>query len=167
MELDKYRAIAEAHGIRDVMMITPSQIVFDVRAILKCRWGCDNSKQRSIKCETHGLSIEERRRMVDAYGSVLLLHGGDARKLTHACLEIERELFLDGCYFAFTLRSCNYCGDCGAGKGGECSFPEKVRPCEEMFGIDVFRTAANLGLPLHVLRHRDDPQNRYGFVLVE
>ncbi len=44
---------------------------------------------------------------------------------------------------------------------------EKVRPCDFMFGIDMYRTARNLDLPCEVLKDKKDLQNRYGLVLIE
>ena len=167
MNVDKYTAIAGNYNIKDTILITPDQIVFDLRAVLKCRWGCDYSKSRSIKCEHHGISIEERKQMIHSYKQIFLLHNDNARVLTLACLEMEKELYLDGYYFAFALRSCNFCASCNAKEGKECSHPEKVRPCEEMFGIDIYQTVRNLGLPIEVLKTSEDPQNRYGFVLIE
>ncbi len=167
MDIEKYRAIAQRFNVTDILMVSPEQVVFDIRAVLKCRWGCDNAKHKTIRCETNGLSIEERRQMIMAYRHIFLLHNNDAHDLTLACLELEKALFLDGYYFAFALRACNFCKDCNAKKGKECSHPGKVRPCEEMFGIDVYQTVKNAGLPINVLHDRDETQNRYGFVLVE
>jgi predicted metal-binding protein len=167
MNMEKYTAIADKFNIIDFVLISPEQIVFDIRAFLKCRWGCSFSKNRSIRCETYGIPIEERRQMVNAYHTLFLLHNNNAKEMTHACLELEKELFMDGYYFAFALRTCNYCENCGVKSGKECTNPEKVRPCEEMFGIDVYQTARNLGLPIDVLQSREEKENRYGFVLIE
>jgi predicted metal-binding protein len=167
LNIDKYATIAKKFNIKDILLITPGQIVFDIRAILKCRWGCSYSKNKSIKCETHDISIEERKQIINSYDKIILLHNNNAKELTHACLEIEKELFLDGYYFAFTLRTCNYCDNCNTKSGKECLYPEKVRPCEEMFGIDVYKTITNLGLPIRVLKNKGDVENRYGFVLIE
>jgi hypothetical protein len=41
-----------------------------------------------------------------------------------------------------------------------------VRPCDQSFGIDVYKTVRNLGLPCHVLQNKNGAQNRYGFVLL-
>lgn len=51
--------------------------------------------------------------------------------------------------------------------GEPCPFPDKVRPCDQTFGIDVYKTARNLGLPCEVLQNKNDIQNRYGFVLID
>jgi predicted metal-binding protein len=167
MDIQKYESIAERYNSGHFLTISPQQIVFDIRAILKCRWGCDFSKNKGIRCETHNLSVEERREIIHSYHNIILLHNHDAKALTHACLDIEKELFFDGYYFAFTLRTCNYCDNCNVQKGLDCPYPEKVRPCEEMFGIDVYKTVKNLGLPIEVLKSKDEMQNRYGFVLID
>jgi predicted metal-binding protein len=166
MELEKYKHIADKYGIEHMLLISPQDIVFDIRSILKCNWGCDKSKGKTIKCDNQGLSIEERKQIINAYSKILLLHGHDGYNVTKACLHIEKELFLDNYYYAFTLRACNFCKDCRVDEGKDCIHPDKVRPCEEMFGIDVYQTARNLELPIKVLKNEDEVQNRYGFVLV-
>jgi len=167
MEIEKYRAIADKYNIIDIKLISSEAIVFDIRSILKCRWGCDYSKRKTARCDDHGLSIDERKQMVNSYDKIFLLHGHNGHEMSRACLEIERELFLDGNYYAFTLRTCNYCKDCVVKKGSDCVNPEMIRPCEELFGINVFQTVRNLGLPINVLKSKDEVQNRYGFVLIE
>jgi predicted metal-binding protein len=105
--------------------------------------------------------------MLRSYRQILLLQAHDARKLSRAVLAIERVAFLDGHYFAFALRACNLCRVCSVQKGGPCPSPEKVRPCDQAFGIDVYKTVKKFGLPCEVLQSKKAKQNRYGFVLVE
>jgi predicted metal-binding protein len=105
--------------------------------------------------------------MIKAYKNLLLVHSHDAGKVSNAVLEIERAAFLDGYYFAFALRYCRLCKACAVDKGKSCPTPEKVRPCDQSFGIDVYRTARKQGLPCDVLQNKDDIQNRYGFVFLE
>jgi predicted metal-binding protein len=105
--------------------------------------------------------------MVKSYNHVILVHSHDARKLSAAVLEIEKAAFMDGYYFAFAIRTCHLCEVCSVKEGSLCPTPERVRPCDQSFGIDVYRTARNLGLPCEVLQGQDDIQNRYGFVLVD
>jgi predicted metal-binding protein len=45
--------------------------------------------------------------------------------------------------------------------------PQKVRPCDQALGIDVYKTVRELGLPCQPLQSQDDIQNRYGFVLLD
>lgn len=164
---ETYIRRAKELEMNDAVLISPEDITFDIRAKLKCRWGCDDFFARSVKCQTRNTSFQERVEMIRAYRTILLLHSHDPFTLSHAALAIEREAFLDGHYFAFALRYCNLCKSCAVDKGDPCPTPEKVRPCDQGFGIDVYNTARNLGLPCEVLRSRADLQNRYGFVLIE
>jgi predicted metal-binding protein len=87
--------------------------------------------------------------------------------LSAAVLEVERAAFLDGYYFAFAIRTCNLCEPCKAKQGNPCPTPDKVRPCDSSFGIDVYKTVRKLGWPCEVLKTKDEIQNRYGFVLLD
>ncbi len=151
----------------EAMIISPKQIFFDIRAVLKCRWGCDYSLQENVKCHTRETTYEERVKMIKSYNHILLIQSHEARTLSAAVLEIERAAFLDGYYFAFAIRTCNLCATCSVKQGNPCPTPDKVRPCDSIFGIDVYKTVRNLGLPCDVLQTKDDVQNRYGFVLLD
>jgi predicted metal-binding protein len=164
--MEKYIQLAKEMGMVHARQITSCDIVFDIRAILKCRWGCEDYFQESIKCHTRGTTYQERVEMVQRYSNILLLHAHDARTVSQAVLEIERTAFLDGYYFAFAIRSCSLCKVCAVGQGNPCPTPQKVRPCDQSFGIDVYKTVRNAGLPCEVLQTQSDMQNRYGFVLV-
>jgi predicted metal-binding protein len=168
--MEKYIQRAKELKMEHAVIITPDQIAFDVRALLKCRWGCENYfLENNIRCHTRGTTYEERVEMVKRYSSILLMHSHDVQQLTVAVLEIEKIAFLDGYYFPFALRSCTLCDVCNVleGKGNPCPHPEKIRPCDQSFGIDVYKTARSVGLPCEVLQDKDDLQNRYGFVLIE
>ena len=165
--LDKYVQIAKELKMADARIISSDDICFDIRAILKCRWGCEDFFNQNIKCSARDTSFQERTEMIKAYQSILFLHSHDARELSKAVLEIESTAFLDGYYFSLAIRCCNLCKSCAIDQGKSCPTPEKVRPCDQSFGIDVYRTARSQGLPCDVLQSRDDVQNRYGFVLIE
>jgi predicted metal-binding protein len=165
--LQKYVQLAKDLNMVDARLISPLDIFFDIRAILKCRWGCVDFSKNDIRCDTRNTTFQERIEMVKRYKHVLLVHSHDARELSKAVLEIEKTAFHDGYYFAFAIRTCNLCKTCAVQQGGPCPTPEKVRPCDQSFGIDVYRTVRNLGLPCDVLQRKEDIQNRYGFVLVE
>jgi predicted metal-binding protein len=165
-KFDKYIELAGKLGIINAVLISPKDIVFDIRAMLKCRWGCEYYSEDSVKCGTRNTSFAERVQMVSAYEHVLLLHSHDAGQVSCAVHQIERAAFLDGHYFAFAIQACNLCVSCAVKDGNPCVAPEKVRPCDQAFGIDVYRTVRNLGLPCEVLQSKTDTQNRYGFVLL-
>ena len=165
--MEKYINLARELKMAAAMIIAPEQICFDIRAILKCRWGCEYSFKENIKCHSRDTTYQERIEMIKGYKHILLLHSHDARELSAAVLEIERTAFLDGYYFAFAIRACNLCHACSVKKGEPCQFPDKVRPCDSMFGINIYKTVRNLRLPCQVLQNRTDIQNRYGFVLID
>jgi len=165
--MEKYIHLAKELGMVNAALISPQDITFDIRAILKCRWGCEDYFQQSIRCDTRGTTYQERVEMVKRYNDILIVHSHDATQLSAAVLEIERTAFLGGYYFAFAIRTCNLCKVCAVEQGNPCPTPDKVRPCDQSFGIDVYKTVRNIGLPCDVLQDRTDSQNRYGFVLLD
>jgi len=165
--MEKYLQLARELGMVNAKIISPEDIFFDIRTILKCRWGCEDFFQGSIRCHTRDTTYQERVEMIKRYNHILLVHSNDARGLSQAVLEIERAAFLEGYYFAFAIRFCNLCKTCALKEGNPCPTPEKVQPCDQSFGIDVYKTVWNLGLPCEVLQTKQDIQNRYGFVLID
>jgi len=165
--MEKYVQLAKELGMVDARIISPQDICFDIRAILKCRWGCEDFFQQTIRCHTRDTTYQERVEMIMRYSHILLVRSNDARALSQAVLEIERTAFLDGYYFAFAIRFCNLCKACTVKEGKPCPTPDKVRPCDQSFGIDVYKTVRDLGLPCGVLQNKEDIQNRYGFVLID
>lgn len=163
----KYTDLAKSLQAVNAKIISPQDIVFDIRALLKCRWGCEDFLPDNIRCGTRGTTYQERIEMIKSYNHILLVHSHDARELSIAVLEIEKTAFLDGYYFAFAIRTCNLCKVCAVQQGNSCPTPGKIRPCDQSFGIDVYKTAQNLGLPCEVLQSEHDVQNRYGFVLLD
>jgi predicted metal-binding protein len=164
---DQYIQMAKDLEMIDAKVITAKDICFDIRAILKCRWGCEDYAKQTVKCNTRDTLYNERMNMAKSYKHVLLVHSHDASKLSSAVLKIGRAAFLDGHYFACAIRYCRLCKNCAVDQGKTCPTPEKVRPCDSNFGIDVYKTARNQGLPCDVLQTKEDIQNRYGFVFIE
>ena len=162
--MDQYVDLAIQLKMTSAAIISPEEICFDPRVLLKCLWGCN---QQTVKCDTRGTTFQERCDMIRQYQRILLVHAHDGQDITKAVLEIERQAFLDGHYLAFAIRYCNYCTECQVDDDKLCTFPKLIRPCESIFGINVFQTVRNLGLPLDVLQSNDAVQNRYGFVLIE
>jgi predicted metal-binding protein len=167
VQMEKYIRLANNLRMTNAKIISPEQIFFDIRAILKCRWGCEDFFQQTIRCDTRDTTYQERVEMIKRYSHILLVQSHDARALSSAVLELERTAFLDGYYFAFAIRFCNLCKACAVKEGNPCPTPDKVRPCDQSFGIDVYKTVRNLGLPCEVLQSKDTVQNRYGFVLID
>jgi predicted metal-binding protein len=165
--MKKYLETAKKLGMLNAVLISPDDVFFDIRADLKCRWGCEDYFTRSIRCDIRGTSFDDRVKMARSYGKILLLHSNSSRDVSRAVLEIEREAFMDGYYFAFGIKSCALCEKCALSDGKPCPTPEKIRPCDQAFGIDVYRTATEQGLPCRVLHDKSELQNRYGFVMID
>jgi predicted metal-binding protein len=165
--MEKYIPLAKELGMVNALIISPQDICFDIRAILKCRWGCEDFFHRTIRCDTRDTTYQERVEMIKRYNHILLVCSNDAGTLSQAILDIERAAFLDGYYFSFGIRTCNLCKACAVKEDKPCPTPEKVRPCDQSFGIDVYKTVRNLGLACNVLQNKEDIQNRYGFVLID
>lgn len=165
--MKKYIQLAKDLGMANAVRITPKDIVFDVRSILKCRWGCEDVSEKNLRCHHRDTTLDERMAMLKKYKNILLVHAHDAQALSKALLEIERAAFLDGHYFAFALRFCRLCKICKVEQGKDCPTPRRIRPCEISFGIDVYKTVRNLKLPCDPLPNKDALENRYGFLLVD
>jgi predicted metal-binding protein len=123
--MEKYIQLAKELHMIDATIISPKQISFDIRAILKCRWGCEDFSQGNIRCDHRGTTYPERVEMVKRYKHILIVHSHDARELSKVVLEIERTAFLDGYYFAFAIRTCNLCETCSIKQGNPCPTPNK------------------------------------------
>lgn len=165
--MDKYISLAKELDMLNALLISPEDIHFDIRTMLKCRWGCEDYFKESIKCHNRNTTYLERVEMIKKYNHILIVHAHEVRKISIALIELERIAFLDGYYFAFAIRTCNLCQSCSVNKGEQCPRPEKIRPCDQLFGIDVFKTARSLGLPCNVLKNKNDIQNRFGFLLID
>ncbi len=63
--MEKYVHLAKELKMVHAMVISPKQISFDIRAILKCRWGCDDYlPENNIRCQTRDTTYQERVEMV-------------------------------------------------------------------------------------------------------
>jgi predicted metal-binding protein len=88
-------------------------------------------------------------------------------ELNDLIVDLEIALFLDGYYKAWSMGSgpCRRCKKCDT--DGTCMHADRARPSMESCGIDVFATARNHDLPIHVLRNHKAERDLYGVVLVE
>jgi predicted metal-binding protein len=80
---------------------------------------------------------------------------------------LERMLFLEGYYKAFSLvgECCALCKTCAYPV--DCRFPQEKRPSVESFSIDVIGTLKNLGTTSQVATCTSDTFNYYGIILLE
>ncbi len=50
VELPAYIQLAGKLGMENAVPVSPKEIYFDVRALLKCRWGCEYYSENSARC---------------------------------------------------------------------------------------------------------------------
>ncbi len=163
--LNEYVQLAKNLGMINAKIIRSDAIHFDSRTLLKCKWGCDDPD--TVKCSDRDIPYEMRIQIVKSYQHILLLHSDDVHKLYSAGLKIERQAFLDGHRYAFLISPCYFCPSCEVANGNPCVAREKIRPCDSLFGIDVYKTVREQDLPCDILKDKNQPQNRYAFLLLE
>lgn len=166
--MDKYIKKALDMGAKNSVKFSITDIAFDSRVILKCMFGCgDFGKSHTCPYQRSPLSMYEYKKVFKKYSHGIII-GCDEKPLSqHISYEIERDCYLDGYYFAFSLSDCGLCKSCAKGVEKECAFPKKARPAFHSVGIDVFKTVRSLGLPIEVLKDENEPQNWYSAVFIE
>lgn len=183
-KLNNYCKEAISAGAAHALITNPGLVVTAPWVQWKCRFGCEDYGKWYC-CSPNAPTWEQTRQVLDSYNRLILLHfqyrfqshtwppeGEDFQKLKkHAdyIISLERELFLDGFYRAFTLSHdpCQRCKKCAPMEGQPCTFPEKIRPSAEGVGIDVYQTARNHNLPIHVIKNEAEVCNFYALVLVD
>ncbi|MEL7565724.1 MAG: DUF2284 domain-containing protein [Dehalobacterium sp.] len=162
--MSKYEQLALDLGAENVKTISADDLIFDPRVRLKCI-GC--AEYGTWRCHPNPPEYKETVEMLSRYRETLLIHGHDGVSLSNIARDVEREAFLDGNYFAFALCGCFYCQKCHSSLKSPCVNPDYRRPYCYALGINVYETVRILGLPIQVLRTKEDEQNRYAFVLIK
>jgi len=162
---EKYIKLADSLGVNNIITVTPDDIVFDERTILKCMFGC-NDWGKGCTCPSRNgfLSLKKMKKLLKKYKTVLIVHSTDKKIAQKASLAIETEAYLSGDVMSFSMSDCALCIDCAGRSGEACRNVMKARPSFHSVGIDVFATVKKLGLPLYPLRNEDDEQNWYAAV---
>ena len=169
MKIQEYLDYAVANGAKHAVHITIDKIVFDHRAYLKCMFGCEGSNPDTL-CPSQPGRIKpwEYEPILMKYSWGILIHANDKRITQKVALNMEKTAFADGYYFAFSLSDCSLCDPCNRSCGDPCAYTSEVRPSMHSTGIDVFKTARDLGLPIHTLKDPDsEEQNWFSLVLFE
>jgi len=167
-EFEKYITLALGTGAIDAVYVTPDDIVFDGRTIIKCMFGCsDWGKGCTCPSREGALSTEQWEKLLRMYSAVLIIHAHDKSAAQKASYAVEREAFLDGDVMAFSMSDCAICEDCAGRSDLPCTTPEKARPAFHSVGIDVYATAHKLGLPIKPLREKGEQQNWYSAVWLD
>ena len=164
-KMEKYIEMARSFGVENVVAVTPEDIVFDGRTILKCMFGCkDWSKGCTCPSRAGYPSLKDLKKLLKKYKSILIIHSHNKKTAQNASLAIETEAYLDGDALVFSMSDCAICEDCAGRSDLPCRNVIKARPSFHSVGIDVFSTVNKLGLPLKALRSEDDVQNWYSAV---
>src|SRR5512139_3003099 len=174
-ELEK---IFRKHGFADFRWLDPRKIVVAHWPRLKCLYGC-GEYGRTAACPPNVPPVDECAAFFREYRRAAVFHFEKSvakpedrfawtRRVNLKLVKLEREVFLAGHEKAFLLfmDSCNICPEC-AGERGACLQPRLARPTPEALAVDVFATVRALGYPIDVLSRRDQPMNRYAFLLVD
>jgi predicted metal-binding protein len=162
-----YAARALELGAVDAVPFAIDDIAFDHRTILKCMYGCsDWGKGPTCPSRPGSPMPWEYEPVLRRYAWGVIIHAHDKKLSYEVSYAIEREAFLDGYYFAFSLSDCAGCAECVGLAGQPCANPKKARPAFHSVGIDVFATARRFGLPIETLKDEAEQQNWYSAVFV-
>jgi len=148
---------------------------------LKCRYGCSRYNTNWC-CPPATPDPDKVKAILKEYNLALLLVGsktcadfyrnnGRKRIIQVKCwkgtVSLERQLFLEGYYKAFSLvgECCALCKACAYPE--PCRFPQEKRPSVESFSIDVIGTLKNLGTTSHVATHTAETFTYYAIILLE
>lgn len=163
--IDKYIELARSFKTTNVVAVTPDDIVFDSRTLLKCMFGCsDWGKGCTCPSRAGAPSLAEYEAMLRKYKTVLIIHSTDKKIAQKASFEVEKEAYFDGDALAFSMSDCALCSDCAGRQNEPCRNVKMARPAFHSVGIDLFATMKKLGLPLRALRSTEEQQNWYAAV---
>ena len=164
----KIVSLALELGADDVVKFSIDQIVFDSRTIIKCMFGCsDWGKGHTCPSRAGFLKPWEFEQILKKYSWGVIIHSHSKKTAQKVSYEIERTVFEQGGYFAFSMSDCALCKECSGFKNKACVNPSKARPAFHSVGIDVFATVRKFDLPIETLTDRDEEQNWYSAVFVE
>ena len=168
---DIYRQLTEkakSMNALDVVYFSIDDIEFDNRTYLKCLFGCAQwGLNHTCPSRPGSLKPWEYKQIFSEYAWGLIIHTNNVSLSQEISFELERQAFLAGYYFAFSLSDCALCRECAGAHGEFCRNPQKARPAFHSVGIDVFKTVRKFDLPIETLRDKKDPQNWYSAVFVE
>jgi predicted metal-binding protein len=167
-----YIKSAHDHGIHDAIAIKASEVYTAPWVRMKCQFGCPGYGE-TLCCPPYTPTPDEMRKILDSYTYCLLLHlhwtkdYKTVNKFNETMVDLERVIFLDGYYKAWSLGSgpCDRCKQCNV--SGTCLHADRARPSMEGCGIDVFKTAGEKGLQINVVRNHKEERNMYGLILIE
>jgi len=161
------KAIKQKSNVRDVCIISPSDVETAAWVRLKCQFGCEGYGQ-CLVCPPYTPTPQQMREVLDSYTRGVLIHFTPEAYVKATVAELEREFFLRGAWKSFALGagSCDFCKTCEVDEQW-CRYPRRARPSMEACGIDVFSTVKKAGLPIEVVRTTRQCPNFYGLILID
>jgi len=166
--MNKYVKLAKELGATNAVKFNIEDIVFDPRVVLKCIFGCsDYGRNHTCPYQKSPLTMDEYHAIFKHFSWGIIIGCKDKHVSQKISYEIERQAYLDGHYFSFSLSDCGLCKECAKVHDRCCNVPTKARPAFHAVGIDVFKTVHKFDLPLNVLVTKDDEANWYSAVFVE
>jgi predicted metal-binding protein len=155
-------------GAKSAVSFNIKDIVFDSRTLLKCMFGCDDwGKNHTCPSRAGSLKPWEYREIFEKYKGGIIIHANDKKTTQNISFAIERQAFIDGYYFAFSMSDCALCKECAGFKEKPCVNPKKARPAFHSIGIDVFATVRKMDLPIETLSNDKQVENWYAAVFIE
>jgi predicted metal-binding protein len=170
--LKPYLETALKKEVTHAIVVETSKIFTEPWVRMRCQFGCAGYGE-TLCCPPYTPTPEEMRKILDSYQRGILLHRHRGKgykyvdEFNEIIVNLERTIFLDGYYKAWSLGSgpCTRCKECNV--SGTCLHSDKARPSMEGCGIDVFRTAREHGLPIKVVIDHSQDRDTYGLILVE
>ena len=161
------KAVKQKRNVKDVCIISPSDVETAAWVRLKCQFGCGGYGQ-CLVCPPFTPTPQKMRQVLDSYKRAILIHFTPEAHVKTTVAELEREFFLRGAWKAFGLGAgpCDFCKICEVEEQW-CRYPRRARPAMEACGIDVFSTAKKAGFPIEVVRTTRQCPNFYGLILVD
>jgi len=153
-------------GAAEAKLVDTSQIYFDPRSFLKCRFGCARWG-KFWTCPPH-LDITPDRFMAayEKYRKAVIIKTTDPKAGQQVCLAVEKEAMLSyGCIYAFALVLCVQCETCAF--PDPCRFPHLARPSMDAYGIDFDKTLQPLGFRVEFDKDGKLLPSWFGMVLLE
>jgi len=153
-------------GAAEAKVFQIEEIAFDSRALLKCLYGCEGGMHYCPE-KRDASALLAYSDMVKKYHWGVILCTGDLKTGQDITLALESKAFLAGCYFAFGATECARCELCAYELNEPCSDKKAQRPPLYTLGIDVYKTARNMGWTLDVVQKEGDPVKNITAVFVE
>jgi predicted metal-binding protein len=176
MNREQVDQIIGQHGFNDYKWLVPQQNIVVAQWVrFRCIFGCKNYGKKG-SCPPAVPSIEECGKMIYEYENAIIFHfpmqsanQDDIITLMSQLVKLERDVFLAGYYKVFLLQfdSCKLCNECAAGDSRMKCINSMARPGADAMGIDVYKTAHNVGYPIQVVKDRADAMDRYAFLLID